>query len=186
MYSLSLTFNIVDATASVILAVLITYLSVYLHIALYHNVQVLSIPITCLIIIQSAMFGAIQVVVRPSSCSNCAHPVQYYDDGEQEEVDEEEIEEEVQEDEKLSPTNSVSDAVEETRPDHSIEQLRAYASVILEKNKKKRARYESDLSGSEATVFNPEETPIEEQPVLNPEDLLEQPRPSVDATESSS
>ena len=177
MSSLNLKFNIADASASVILAVLVTYLSIYLHIAIYHNVHVLSIPITCLIIIQSAMFGAIQVVIHPSRCANC------YQELDADEVEEVEEVEEVQE-EKLSPTNSVSDLVEETPPPRSIEQLRAYAAGILEKNKKKRARYESDLSGSEATVFNPEESDFKE-PALNPDDLLEQPRPSVDAESSS-
>jgi hypothetical protein len=190
MSSLNLKFNIADGSASVILAVLVTYLSIYLHIALYHDVHVLSIPIVCLIILLSAMFGAVQVVIHPSSCSNCGYPYRSYDNEEDEEEDaeeeeeEEEAEEEVEE-EKLSPTNSVSNLVEEDKSARSIQQLREYAAGIVEKNRKKRARYESDLSGSEATVFNPEESDFKE-PVLNPEDLLEQPRPSVEATESSS
>ena len=177
MGSYNLQITIADTSASVILAVLITYLTVYLHIALTHEIRVLSIPISILIISLSASFGAVQVVVHPYSCS--CHKLQenhvYEHDEEEDEDETDEVEDvpetvdEGNEETEESPAsqddgNSVSANVTDSR---SIDQLRAFAAKINEMNLKRASHYEG------------------ETPILNPEEVFE-PRPELVQAESTS
>ena len=191
MSTLNLKFDISNKDeASVALGVIITLLSVYLNISTRNSANIISIPVICLIVILSTMFGAIQVSVQNVTYNN-SQPMNndIYDETDDEADDEADddtdekannqtdnesnnavTEETNNECEcnhsqwictsctgEFSPTKSVSNLLEQVPPSRSLEQLREFAETINENNRKKRARWEMDLSGQEKIVFNPEE-----------------------------
>uniref|UniRef100_A0A6C0JVT3 Uncharacterized protein n=1 Tax=viral metagenome TaxID=1070528 RepID=A0A6C0JVT3_9ZZZZ len=75
--SVNINLTISDTTGNVILATLIAYMTVYLHISIYNNVLVLSVPLTIVLVALSVCFGAFNVAInRPCNCP----PVTYYED----------------------------------------------------------------------------------------------------------
>ena len=188
MSTLNLKFNISNKDdVSVALGVIITLLSVYLNISTRNTVNIISIPVTCLIVILSSIFGAIQVSVQNVTYNVCdCKNNDIYDETDDETDNEEEDEDDEDEEDDetnntvaeetnnqcdcnhsqwvcpscngaFSPTDSVSNVVEQVSPGRSLEQLREFAETINENNRKKRARWEMDLSGQEKVVLNPEE-----------------------------
>jgi hypothetical protein len=88
---MNLEISVESGSASVVLAVLVTQLSLYLHFAMHQN-HPLTTPLLLLIIILSALFGAVQVVaIRCNKCA-CEHV-------DAKEVEEEEETHEVEDDE---------------------------------------------------------------------------------------
>jgi hypothetical protein len=193
MSSLYVKFDITNKQeASFTLGALIVLMSLYLNISTRNSANIVSIPLTCLVVLLSIMLGAIQVSVQNITYNTCVcKENDIYDDMDNE-VDDE-ADEDDDEDDKTSnqpdnesnnavteetnnqcdcnhsqwictsctgsfpPTDSVSNIFGQVAPSRSLEQLREFAAEINENNRKKRARWEMDLSGTDKIVFNPEE-----------------------------
>ena len=143
--------RIADGSASVILAILVIQLSVYLHISIQNN-HPLSVPILMLIVSFSTLFGALQVSIN--SCTTCykclaAHEEAEEEDHEDEDEDEEEEEEEEEEQDDLP---ELEEHHPETVADKSLQQLREFAAKIHELNLKNVCKYDAA-----SMVLNPEE-----------------------------
>ena len=157
---MDLHINIADGSASVLLAILVIQLSIYLHISIQHN-HPLSVPILVLIVSFSVLFGALQVSINNcTTCHKCLAAHIEEDEAEDEaEEDDEEDDEEVDEEAEAEAEDEEEAEEEEYKEDHletvadkSLQQLREFAAKIHELNLKNVCKY--DPTG---TILNPEE-----------------------------
>ena len=156
---MNLQISITDGSASVLLAILVVQLSIYLHISIQHN-HPLSVPILMLIVTFSVLFGALQVsIINCSTCYKCLAEkdyeeaeAEYEDEEEEEEEEEEEAEEEAAEAAEAAEAEEYKESHPETVADKSLQQLREFAAKIQELNLKNVCKYEPT-----ETILNPEE-----------------------------
>ena len=109
---MNLEISVESGSASVVLAVLLTQLSLYLHFAIHQN-HPLTTPLLLLIIILSALFGAVQVTAVHCNKCVCQHVDAKEAEEEEEETDEVEEAEEDEEDDEEDDDEEEDDEAEE-------------------------------------------------------------------------
>jgi hypothetical protein len=158
-YKMNLQIGI-DTSTSLVLAILVIQLSIYLHISIQTN-HPLSVPILTIIVALSVVFGALQVGINTcTTCDKClaAHADEKFDDDEEyaDEEEEAEADGEAEAEEEAEEEHDDVPELEEHHPetvgDKSLQQLRDFAAKIHELNLKNVCKYDDT-----GTVLNPEE-----------------------------